>query len=217
MPDLELIDRGMRAQLRHFRDALDAGMPRLGWKLGITDPRVLERMGLESPATGWLRGDRAVPPGGRYEIRPGTRVALEAEVAVRVGGGGAVAAIAPAFEIVNYKSPGSTLEGILEHDLFHDAVAIGRDALPVPIAEDTWPHVRRNGEVVARRDPALLTLQPVAMVRHVAATLARYGETLETGDWIILGSLVAPLPLHAGDRIEADFGPVGRLAIDIAG
>jgi 2-oxo-hept-3-ene-1,7-dioate hydratase len=190
-------------------------MPRFGWKLGITDPRVLERMGLELPATGWLRGDRAMSAGGRYEVRPGTRVAVEAEVAVRVGGGGAVAAIAPALEVVNYSVPASSLEGILEHDLFHDAVAIGREALPVPVAAGTWPVVRKNGDVVAERDPVLLALQPAATVRHVAATLARYGESLETGDWIILGSLVAPIPVRSGDRIDADFGPVGRLGIEI--
>ena len=52
-------------------------------------------------------------------------------------------------------------------------------------------------------------------MRHVAATLARYGEALEPGDWIILGSLVPPVPVRSGDRIDADFGPVGRLSIEI--
>jgi 2-keto-4-pentenoate hydratase len=51
----------------------------------------------------------------------------------------------------------------------------------------------------------------------VAATLARYGECLETGDWLILGTLVRPIPVHAGDVIEADFGPIGRVAVTIGG
>jgi 2-oxo-hept-3-ene-1,7-dioate hydratase len=217
MADAAAIDRAMTLQLRGFRDALLAGMPRLGWKVGFNDPRMLERLGLPAPVVGWLDGTRALASGDTYVIRPGSRIAIEAEVAVRAGGGGAVAAVAPAFELVNFSLPASSLEGMLEHDLFHDAVVLGREALPVPIADDTWPIVRRNGEEVARRDAAVLVLQPARALRDVAAALARYGEHVETGDWLILGSLTPPVAVYAGDRVEADFGPLGRVAVTIAG
>ena len=216
MADTAAIDRAMTVQLRAFREALAAGMPRLGWKIGINDPKMLARLELDAPVVGWLAGDRALRSGEVYTLRPGTRVALEAEVAIRLGGGGAIAAIAPALELVNYSLPATSFEGILAHDIFHHAVVIGRDTLPVPIVDDSWPHVTRNGTEVCRRDPALLVLQPAAMVRHVAATLARYGECLETGDWLILGTLVQPMPVHPGDRIEADFGPLGRVSVAFA-
>jgi len=215
MLDRGALDQAMAAQLRAFRDRVANGMPRLGWKIGLNDPRMLERVGLEAPVVGWLAGDRALASGGLYVPPPGARVALEAEVAVKVGGGGAVAGVAPAFEIVNYSRPGSSLEGIVEHDIFHDAVVLGRETLPVPIADDSWPYVSRNGAEVARRDPGLLVLQPTAMIRHVATVLARYRERLETGDWIILGTLVQPIPVYPGDRIQADFGPLGRVAVEI--
>jgi 2-oxo-hept-3-ene-1,7-dioate hydratase len=215
--DLALIDRAMKAQLVAFREAMARGMPRLGWKIGINDPKMLERLELDAPVVGWLAGDRALGTGDVYTLRPGTRVALEAEVAIRVGGGGAIAGIAPAFELVNYSVPADSFEGILVHDVFHDAVVLGREALPVPIVEGTWPHVTRNGDEVAQRDSSFAVLQPAPMIRHVAATLARYGECLETGDWLILGTLIRPIPVHAGDRIEADFGPLGRVAVTIGG
>jgi 2-keto-4-pentenoate hydratase len=211
------IDTAMKAQLRRFREAHLAGMPRLGWKLGFNDRRMLDRLGLGAPAVGWLDGRRALASGDTYVVRPGTRISIEAEVALRVGGGGAVAGMAPAFEFVNYSLPANSLEGILEHDLFHDAVVLGRETLPVPIVEDVWPIVTRNGEEVARRDPALLVLQPTRALREVAATLAGYGEHVEKDDWLILGTLTVPLPVHDGDRIQADFGPLGRVAVTIAG
>jgi 2-keto-4-pentenoate hydratase len=213
--DPALIDRAMKAQLQAFRDAMAGGMPRLGWKIGINDPKMLERLELDAPVVGWLAGHRALRSGDVYTLRAGTRVALEAEVAVRVGGGGAVAGIAPAFEVVNYSLPGDSFESILAHDIFHDAVVLGREALPVPIVEGSWPHVACNGSEVAQRDPAFAVLQPVPTIRHVAATLARYGECLETGDWLILGTLVRPIPVRAGDRIDADFGPLGRVSVTI--
>jgi 2-oxo-hept-3-ene-1,7-dioate hydratase len=213
--DAELIDRAMKAQLRRWRDLMVVGMPRLGWKIGFNDTRVLGRLGLDGPLIGWLDGGRALRSGDTYALRPGTRVALEAEVAVRVGGGGAVAAVAPAFELVNYSLPANALDGMIEHDLFHEAVVFGRETLPVPIVEESWPVVRKNGVEVARRDPAMLVLQPPRALRDVATTLARYGEQLETNDWLILGTLIPPVPVHAGDAIEADFGPLGRVTVGI--
>jgi len=215
--DQAAIDRGMKAQMQALRDALSAGKPRLGWKIGINDPKMLARLELDAPVIGWLAGDRALRSGDVYTARPGTRVALEAEVAIRVGGGGAIAGTAPALELVNYSLPADSFEGILAHDVFHDAVVLGRETLPVPIVEDTWPHVTCNGTEVAQRDPSFAVLQPAPMIRHVAATLARYGECLETGDWVILGTLIRPIPVHPGDRFVADFGPLGRVAVTIGG
>jgi 2-oxo-hept-3-ene-1,7-dioate hydratase len=214
--DATSIDRAMKAQLQRFRDALVAGMPRLGWKIGINERKILERFGLEQPVVGWLAGDRALASDARYVLRPATRVAVEAEVAARVGGGGAVAALAPALEIVNYSLPGDSFEEILANDVFHDAVVLGRETLPVPIVDDVWPELVRNGVPTARRDPTRLVLQPIDMIRHVAKTLARYGECLETGDWLILGTLIQPVSVRAGDRITADFGPLGRVSVSIA-
>jgi 2-keto-4-pentenoate hydratase len=205
----------MRVQLDRFREAIVGGMPRVGWKIGINDPRVLARLGLAAPVVGWLAGDRVVRSGGRFVPPPHARVAVEAEVAVRVGGGGAVAALAPALELVNYSQPANTLEQVLAHDMFHDGVVLGREALPVPIVDAEWPHVLRNGEVVAERDPSLLRFQPTAAVRHVADVLARHLERLDTGDWIISGSLTPAVPVAIGDRIEADFGPLGRVSVTI--
>jgi 2-oxo-hept-3-ene-1,7-dioate hydratase len=215
MADQALVDRAMRAQLQRFRQALARGMPRLGWKIGINDPKMLARLGVDAPVVGWLAGDRAVETDQAYTLVAGTRVSLEAEVAIRLGGGGAIDALAPAFELVNYNLPGSAFEGIVEHDIFHDAVAFGRRSLPIALEAGDWPIVTRNGKEAARRDPELLMLEPADAIKHVAATLSRYGECLETGDWVILGSLIKPIPLRPGDRIEADFGPLGALALSI--
>ena len=209
------IEAGMKVQIRRFRDAITNGMPRLGWKIGVNDEKMLERLGLAAPLVGWLDGARVLRGGDVYMVPPGARVALEAEVAVRVGGGGAPAAVAPAFELVDYRRPGDTVREVIEENIFHDALVLGRETLAVPVADGEWPTVLRNGIEVARRDPSLLVLQPGKMIKHVASVVARYNEHLETGDWLILGSLVQPIPVHAGDRIEADFGPLGRLAVEI--
>ena len=213
----DAIDTGMRAQLQHFRSALAAGMPRLGWKIGVNDPGMLERLGLADPVVGWLSGTNVLRSGARYALRPGGRVGVEAEVAVRVGGGGSVQHVAPALEIVDYSLPADGLAGILEHDIFHDTVVLGRETFPVPIADGDWPIVTRRDKEVARRHPSLIVLQPTDVVRRVAKVLRCYGESVEAGDWIIAGSLIQPISVTIGDRVEADFGPLGRVAVEIGG
>jgi 2-keto-4-pentenoate hydratase len=79
------------------------------------------------------------------------------------------------------------------------------------------PHDTCNGEEVAQREPYFSVLKPADMIRHVAATLSRYGETRETGDWLILGTLIRPVPVHVGDRFVADFGPLGRVSVSVVG
>ncbi|HXJ32690.1 MAG TPA: hypothetical protein VMS22_01505 [Candidatus Eisenbacteria bacterium] len=209
------LDRGMEAQLRNFRHALNEGMPRLGWKIGINDPRMLERLGLAEPAIGWLAGDRAMRSGDRYVLRRGTRVFVEAEIALHVGGG-AVSLQAPALELVNFSLPANSLEGALEHNIYHEAVVLGAEVPPVSLDGSSWPHLYRNGTEVSRREPKLLAMDPGAVLRHVSGLLARYGEWLEAGDWIIAGSLIQPLSVRAGDKIEADFGPLGKVAVEVA-
>jgi 2-keto-4-pentenoate hydratase len=45
--------------------------------------------------------------------------------------------------------------------------------------------------------------------------LAKHLERLDAGDWIISGSLTPAVPVAIGDRIEADFGPLGRVSVTI--
>ena len=53
-----LIAAGMARQLAAYHEALAAGMPRLGWKIGINDPAAQQRMGIAATLVGWLDGRR---------------------------------------------------------------------------------------------------------------------------------------------------------------
>ena len=82
MPGDELVAAGMARQIERFRVALAAGMPRVGWKVGASDPRAQERMGLSGPLVGWLDGQRVSAPGQAYGPPAGGKPALEAEIDV---------------------------------------------------------------------------------------------------------------------------------------
>jgi 2-keto-4-pentenoate hydratase len=221
------VDRGMERLLATLRGAWAAGTPRIGWKIGINDPAVQKRLGLDAAIVGVLHADRVVGSGGTRTVRAGAKLAAEAEIAVTIGrdvdgnvsldgARTAIVAVAPAIELVDYAQP--TPADLLGHNIFHDAVVFGAEHDPAIVVSlgSEWPILRRNGEVARLPEPSLATGDVATIVRHVAVTLARHSERLTAGERIICGSCVQPLPVAAGDSLEADFGPLGFARVAIA-
>ncbi|MFE9997272.1 hypothetical protein [Streptomyces avermitilis] len=50
----------------------------------------------------------------------------------------------------------------------------------------------------------------------LAGHLLRNGSRLEAGDIILSGTLCAPTPISAGDRLVADLGELGRVVVDVS-
>jgi 2-keto-4-pentenoate hydratase len=78
--------------------------------------------------------------------------------------------------------------------------------------------VEHNGEPFA--DPARpkdAIGDPEDLVRFVGATLTSLGEGLHAGDVILSGLLVpGAIWTEPGDRVSADYGPLGRLDVAFA-
>jgi 2-keto-4-pentenoate hydratase len=51
------------------------------------------------------------------------------------------------------------------------------------------------------------------VVRHVADLLQAAGDGLRAGDVVICGALTPNIWPGGGDRVEADFGPLGRVDV----
>jgi 2-keto-4-pentenoate hydratase len=51
------------------------------------------------------------------------------------------------------------------------------------------------------------------LLRHVADLLDAFGERLSGGEVVITGSIVPPMPVAPGDRVEYELNPLGRLSI----
>ena len=223
------LESAMRRQLRRRHAARAAGMPRAGWKICINDPRVQARLGLDAPFVGWLNGARLIGSGGAYPVPSGARFACEPEIAIRIGRPGdlaslagaraAIAALAPAFEVVDYRRASPELAVIVETSSFHDGAVLGepRSSGSVPTLGPDCPRLLRNGESAGTADPTLVPADLATIVRHVAAFLGHLGEELREGDWILSGACAAPIPVGPGDDLTADFGPLGSVRVTLRG
>jgi len=203
------VSRGMRTLLARRMAELAAGASPVGWKIGFNAPAIQQHFGLAGPVVGYLTDTGLSADGATVAVSGWTAPAVEVEVAVRVGEGGAVAGLAPALELVDLDLPFDDLEAILAGNVFQRGVVFGPEVPGV----DPWAvrvTVTKNGEVAAE---GRLAEEPAATAAVVRSFLDDHGAALAPGDRIIAGSMVAPVAVGPGDRVEVEFGPLGRLRV----
>jgi 2-keto-4-pentenoate hydratase len=209
----ERIERGMTTQLEGWRASLaEPGIERVGWKVGLNAPPVMEALGIERPVIGWITSRTALEPGGEVPTAGTTKLGAEPELAITVGAGGAVAGLAPAIELVDIDQPFEDLEAILAGDIFHHGVLFGPVSEPRPLAGIT-ARVQRDGAAEAELDLADKVGDPADTIALVRGRLEEIGETLVPGDRIIAGSLTPIQWAEPGSELVLDLGPLGAVAV----
>lgn len=222
------IVRGMRAQLDRRRSRIAADDKPVGWKVGFTAPAMMEKFKISAPLVGSLMQSAVVSSGGTVSLAGWTKPALEPEIAVYLGkdlpGGsdratasGAIGALSPAIELVDIAFPPEDVEAILTANIYQRQVVLGPCAARQADASFNGlaATVLRNGAEVARATDAQANVGNILdTVRHVADTLAHFGERLAAGDVIITGSITPPFHLEPGDRsVDFTLDPIGTVSV----
>jgi len=217
-------------QLVALQERLSAGMPRLGWKIGINVPEVQQKAGLSGPLIGWLDGARRYASGDTVVVPVGVRLHVEPELCVRLGrdvaptddAGAALAAvdaIAPALELVDYAKPASDLAGVVRGSMFHFGCVLGTwqpARADIAMASDVYLRVDGVASEPARVD--LVPARLADLVLLAARLLAQGGQQLRAGDHLLSGSFTAKAPpLAAGQSAEAVLGELGAVRCRAAG
>ena len=218
---------GMQAQLAVWRHSVQAHGLRLGWKIGFGDRAAQQRAGLAAPVIGYLRRDRLLQSGAEFQIPKNSVIKAEVEIAIRMGrdveagisaaqAQEAIAAIAPAVEVVDVTDALVGIEALLRGNLYHAAVLIGPQLSTVTTAprESIQARLHVNGAPWRDSEPARLPERFGEIVQVAAQTLNAQGEHLIAGDWIICGAIIEPLVVKPGDRLDVQMPPFERLALE---
>lgn len=73
--------------------------------------------------------------------------------------------------------------------------------------------LKLNGVVEETGLAAGVQGHPAIDIAWLSEKLAPWGETLQPGQIVLAGSFTRPVPARAGDRFEADYGPLGVLRL----
>ncbi len=214
----------MSAQLAERRRRIDAGEAPLGWKLGMSAPPVMEKLGIEAPLVGFLLEPARVESGGSVDLADWQNPRLEPEIAVHMAsdlGGGAsreeataaIAGLGVAIELVDLDPDASDPEAILAADIFQRHVLLGPLREGATATGVTARATLNGDEAAATDDATQATGDPVDLVLHVANTLVAAGERLRAGEVVICGSVVPALAVGSGDAVEVTLDPLGRLSV----
>ncbi len=195
----ERVERGMRRQLASAPD------DRIGWKMALNAPAIMDALGLPEPALGWL--SRARVASGEHSLAGSTGPAVEPELLLEAGEGGTLARIGVALEVVDFDRPLEDLEEVIAGNVFHRAVALGELG---PVAEPGDAVFSINGEERAR----VTEIEPPSdTLAFVGGFLERLGERLLPGDLVIAGALAPAAQVAAGDVAGLEVGRIGAISL----
>jgi len=224
------LHRGMQAQLAEWRLTVQSHDNRLGWKIGFNDRASQQRMGLATPVLGFLRRDRLLAPGGVFRMPANAIIKAELEVAIRMGcavaagatvaeAESAIAAYAPAVEVVDVSRPLDGIEALLRGNLYQAGVLLGPEqpAIPAMPRQSIQARLHVDGKPVRASEPQRLPERFGELVQVAADTLSRHGEQLVAGDWIICGSIIEPFVVSPGNVIEVEMSAFERMTLGFAG
>jgi 2-keto-4-pentenoate hydratase len=199
---------------------LAAGETLVGYKVGCTGPGTMAQFGMEGPIRGRLFGSEVYRSGAALDPDAFASLAIEAEMAIRIGDNGDIAAVFPIIELHNFvfRASRKTLVELVANNGLNAGIIIPAGDLEIPAAvflPEAKLGVRINGRMV---DDAGLWPLPggaEASLDWLRRDLARDGLSLKPGQIVIAGTPLGLYPVHPGDTIESCINGTPRVSCSV--
>ncbi|MGI9499027.1 MAG: 2-keto-4-pentenoate hydratase [Geminicoccaceae bacterium] len=215
--------------------AIDAyGGKRVGYKIGATSPEARAMLGTDHPFRAPLFAADCHDEGASIAEPGYGLIGLEPEFALRLGADlparekpytldevrAAVAAVHPAFEIIGLRLPNELLKNavVVTADFGANAGFVAGEGVGDWQGHDMvgiMVRVSIGGEEVASGSGAKVMGHPLNALLWLANDFGSSGGGLAAGDWISTGTCAGIVPVAAGQRAVADFGPFGQVSMTI--
>ena len=233
-PDMTTADAyAIQAAWRSLKLARGAHL--IGHKIGLTSKAMQAAVGIATPDSGFITQDMLFPDGGEVPTSRFIGLRIEAELAfvlkAPLTGAGltiedVIAAtdyVSPALEILDtriFRVDPQTKQTRTVYDTIADnaanagLVVSARRFDPREI-DLRWAGaiVAKNGEIEETGLAAGVLGHPARGIAWLAARRGEGGQRLQPGEILLAGSFIRPIEVAAGDRIVADYGALGEVAV----
>lgn len=207
-----------------------------GWKIAATSKAGQEHIAVTGPVAGPVFARRVKADGAMVSLAANRMRVAECEIVFRLGrtlaprAGGwsrdevlsAVASLHPGIEAPDSRF--LQFERAGEAQLIADCACTNDMVVGAAVMPDARMHALPALRVQARvsdgRTPegigANVLGDPVEALVWLVNELGAAGQPVQAGQFVTTGACVPPIPVVAGQRVEADFGWVGRIAASFA-
>ncbi len=195
------------AQAYGLQDAVSrlrigAGDEVIGYKVGCTGPGTVAQFGMEGPIRGCLFRSELRRSGDTIDAASHANLAIEGEMAVRIGADGEPAEAFPVIELHNFvfREPRRTLVELVGNNGLNAGVVLPAGTSSSP-AQHAMLAVRVNGELLGEGNLWPRPGGPQASLEWLRSHLAAYGLTLAPGDLVLAGTVLGLYPVRPGDHV----------------
>lgn len=207
-----------------------------GWKIAATSKAGQEHIAVTGPIAGPVFARRVHADGAVVSLSANRMRVAECEIVFRLGrtlaprAGGwsrdevlaVVASLHPGIEAPDSRF--LQFERAGEAQLIADCACTNDMIVGAGVAPDERVHglpaLRVQARVSDGRTPQgegrNVLGDPVEALVWLVNELGAAGQPLHAGQFVTTGACVAPIPVVAGQRVEADFGWIGRIAASFA-
>ncbi|WP_404433814.1 fumarylacetoacetate hydrolase family protein [Microbacterium lacus] len=219
------VDAAYQVQHALIARRVEGGDRVVGLKLGFTSRAKARQMGVEDVILGTLTAGMQIPDGGAFEFGSCIHPRVEPEVAYLLGSdvdahdGNAIAAVAPAIEIIDsrYRNFQFDLGDVVADNTSAAGFAIGPWMTPAEAGriDNRAVLLEVDDRLVQTGSTSAILGHParaLAVARRLAAT---HGFALRSGMILLAGAATVAIPLPQRGIVETSIAGLGRVRIRI--
>ena len=221
-------DDAYAIQSEVIRQRVAAGRKVIGHKIGLTSKAMQRSSGIDEPDYGVLLDDMVFTDGAKIKAVnycvPRVEVELCFVLKHPLKGPGvglidvlrATEYVVPSLELIDARlqDPRKIFDTISDNGAAAGIVLGGRPVGPTEV-DLRWVGcaLYKNGEVEETGLASGVMGHPAMGIAWLANKVGPHGVTLEPGHMMLAGSFTRPIWVAAGDTVQADFGPLGNVAV----
>mgnify|MGYP006129516173 FL=1 len=177
-----------------------------GYKVGCTGPGTTKLFGMDGPIRGTLFKNEMKPNGAVLDYHLFYNLAVEAEMAIQIGGNNEIESVFPIIELHNFvfRAPQKSLAELIANNGFNKGIVIPEKKWQKALALYNGTSVLSleiNGSVIDFGDLWPMVGGPTTSLNWLEKHLADHSLKLSSGDIVLGGTALGLYPVQVGDHI----------------
>lgn len=206
-PEISLtLEDAYAVQMELARLRCTAGDAVVGYKVGCIGPGVVNQFGMSGPIHARLFRSEIHPAGDTLRHIAFANLAIEGEMAIRIGEHDEIVGVFPAIELHHFvfRRPRKTLTELIANNGINAGAVIRQEHATLPLAH--WNGARTlsvavDGTIIDSGALWAMAGGPIEVIDWLRRELSRFGEALKPGDLVLAGTPLGLHPVTPGNHV----------------